>query len=232
MIKNDLTLYDRLSETWWTPGAVFNQLQDFNPLRLSYFQEMAGPFRGKSILDVGCGGGILAEEFARDGAQVTGIDLSRASIDQAQRHARIGGLTIDYQVADAADMPLPAASFELVVASEVLEHVPDLEGTLREVSRVLKPEGLFLFDTPNRTWVARLALIGVGERLFSKIPKGTHDGKKFIRPAELGEKLRRVAIDLRDIRGFLFSGTNSDGHHRFRFSRTTALAYFGYGVRR
>src|SRR5438309_5609242 len=154
MIRNDLTLYDWLSDTWWTPGAALNQLQDFNPLRLAYFREVAGPLRGKSILDVGCGGGILAEDLAREGAQVTGIDLSSASVDQAQRHARAGGLAIDYRVVDAAATPFPASSFDLVVASEVLEHVPDLDRTLREVSRILKTDGLFLFDTPNRTWLA------------------------------------------------------------------------------
>jgi len=170
--------------------------------------------------------------LAREGAQVTGIDLSSASVDQAQRHARAGGLAIDYRVVDAAATPFPASSFDLVVASEVLEHVPDLDRTLREVSRILKTDGLFLFDTPNRTWLARFALIGLGEYLLEKIPPGTHDGRKFVRPEELREKLKRVAIDLKDIRGFLFSGTGPDGHHRFRFSQTTALAYFGYGVRR
>ncbi len=231
MTGNDLTLYDRLSTTWWMPGGVLNQLADFNPLRMSYVKEVGDPLPGKTVLDIGCGGGIFSETLARAGARVSGIDQSTRSIEQARRHALDEDLRVDYHVADAAGLPFTDHSFDLVVASEVLEHVEDLQAVLGEIARVLRPGGLFVFDTPNRTWIARMVLIVLGERLCGRIPAGTHDGSKFIRPQELRQALRRCGIEIKDIRGFLYRGLGPDGRHRFRFSRTTALAYFGYGVR-
>lgn len=229
--KPDAASFDDLVETWWMPGGILNQLQDFNPLRISYFQRVAGPLKGRSILDIGCGGGLLSEALHQDGASVCGVDLSAASIREAQRHARSRDLAIDYRIADAAALPFPMASFDIIVASEVLEHVADLNATLDEVARVLKPGGTFLFDTPNRTWISRFLLICLGEYLLKRIPKGTHDGRRFIRPEELIQELRDREIAAQNIQGFLYRGRDKTGHHQFRFSRTTRFAYFGYGIR-
>jgi len=231
MTANDLTLYDRLSDTWWAPNGILHQLADFNPLRLAYVRELVGPLPGKRVLDLGCGGGLFSEALAAQGARVTGIDRSGASIAAARRHALEQDVAVDYQVADAATLPFADSSFDVVVASEVLEHLADVDGALKEAARVLVPGGLFIFDTPNRTWISRVALIGLGEWLLRQIPFGTHDGRLFLRPEEVGARLKRFGILQKEIRGFLWSGWDEKGRHRFRFSRTTALAYFGYGVR-
>lgn len=213
------------------PGGILNQLEDFNPLRMSYFRRVTGPLRGLSVLDIGCGGGLLSEALHEDGASVSGVDVSAASIREAQRHARGRQLAIDYRIADATALPFPNASFDLIVASEVLEHVANVDAVLDEVARALKPGGIFAFDTPNRTWTARFLLICLGEYVLRRIPKGTHDGRRFIRPAELNQKLREREIAPQNIQGFFYRGRDKTGHYQFRFSRTTSFAYFGYGVR-
>lgn len=223
--------FDDVAETWWMPGGILNQLEDFNPLRMSYFRRVAGPLKGRSVLDIGCGGGLLSEALHEDGASVCGVDVSGASIREAQRHARCRELAIDYRIADAAALPFPNASFDIIVASEVLEHVADVDTMLDEVARVLKPGGIFLFDTPNRTWISRFLLICIGEYLLKRIPKGTHDGRRFIRHEELKQKLRDRDIATQNIQGFFYRGRDKTGHHQFRFSRTLSFAYFGYGIR-
>ena len=115
MQRNDLTLYDRLSATWWEPRGTLNQLTDFNPLRLAYFEEVVGAFRDKTILDIGCGGGLLTEEFAKRGACITGLDTSLKSLFQAKTHAVENGLEIDYRLGNAAGLSFPDKSFDIVV---------------------------------------------------------------------------------------------------------------------
>jgi len=231
MQRNDLTLYDRLSNTWWEPRGTLNQLTDFNPLRVGYFEEVVNSFRDKSILDIGCGGGLLTEEFAKRGASVTGIDSSYKSLYEAKAHACENGLEIDYRLGNAAALSFPDKSFDIVVASEVLEHIENLNTALWEMSRVLKPGGLFLFDTPNRTWLSWLYFIAFGEILSRRIPWGAHNPRMFIRPKELIRKLYTLGVKVKDIRGYSYYGRGADGRHRFRFSRSPAVAYFGWGTK-
>ena len=229
MQRNDLTLYDRLSSTWWEPRGTLNQLTDFNPLRMSYFEGVVSDFRDKSILDIGCGGGLLTEEFAKRGARVTGVDSSYRSLYHAKAHARENALDIAYRLGNASALSFPDHSFDIVVASEVLEHIGNLNPALWHMARVLKPGGLFLFDTPNRTWLSWLYFIAFGELLSRRIPRGTHDARMFIRPQELTPRLLALGIRVQGIRGYSYYGRGTDGRHQFRFSRSPAVAYFGWG---
>ena len=229
--RNDLTLYDRLSSTWWEPRGTFNQLIDFNPLRISFFEGVVGDFRDKSILDIGCGGGILTEEFAKRGGRVTGIDSSYRSLYHAKVHARESAFEIDYRLGNASALPFPDNAFDILVASEVLEHIGNLNLTLWEMVRVLKPDGFLLFDTPNRSWFSWLYFIAFGEMLSRRIPRGTHDFRMFIRPKELILKLQALGVQVKDIRGYSYYGRGADGRHQFRFSRSPAVAYFGSGTK-
>jgi 2-polyprenyl-6-hydroxyphenyl methylase/3-demethylubiquinone-9 3-methyltransferase len=198
---------------------------------MGYFEEVVDGFGDKSILDIGCGGGILTEEFAKRGGHVTGIDSSYQSLVQAKAHARENELEIDYRVGNASALSFPDHAFDIVVASEVLEHIGNLDTALWEMARVLKPGGLFLFDTPNRTWLSWLYFIAFGEILSRRIPRGTHDARMFIRPEELTRKLLILSIRVKDIRGYRYYGRGADGRHQFRFSRSPAVAYFGWGTK-
>lgn len=230
-VRAESGVFDRLGGSWWDERSLLSQMRDFNPLRLAYIKEVLGSLQNKKILDVGCGGGLLSEALAQEGATVIAIDSSAAAIEDAQRHAAGQNLALDYQIADATRLPLADASFDVVMASEVLEHLEDVQTVLAEVSRVLKKGGRFIFDTPNRTWISRFCLIVLGEWVLRKIPRGTHDGRRFIRPTELKELLMVTGMRVRDIRGFWVAGRDRQKRWRFRFTRNTRLAYFGWAER-
>ena len=183
--RNDLTIYDRNAAHWWD-GSVrwLRVLQNLVPARLEYFDK-AIDWRGKTVLDLGCGGGFMSEALARRGAKVTGIDPAAPAIAIAQRHAAEGNLAIRYLVASGERLPLPDQSIDHVVCVDVLEHVGDLGRVLDEIRRVLRPGGMLAFDTINRTFLARLVIVTLGERVIQLLPRGTHDPAMFIKPGEL-----------------------------------------------
>jgi len=229
-MKNDLAMYDRLADTWWDPGGKLHELTDFNPLRMSFYREYTGNFRGLSVLDVGCGGGLLSEALAQAGGNVTGIDQSNGSLAAAREHAAVSGLTIEYIHGDATRLPFGNASYDIAIASQVLEHIPHWQQAAREIARVLKPGGTVLFDHPNRTLSARLALITLAEKVLRLIPPGTHDSRMFIRPAEIQATMKDAGLTIECLRGFMYAG-KSEGRHRFRFCRSLAFGYFGAAKR-
>jgi 2-polyprenyl-6-hydroxyphenyl methylase/3-demethylubiquinone-9 3-methyltransferase len=200
------------------------------PARLGYFDCVAG-WQGKSVLDLGCGGGFMSEALARRGALVTGVDPAAAAIAIATQHAASENLPIRYLAAAGESLPLPEHSMDYVVCVDVLEHISDLGGVLNEVARVLRPGGIFLFDTINRTRLAAFVLVFVGERIFRLLPRGTHDPAKFISPGELDALLSQ--------RGFgpcKFAGLGPIGFNRkldFLFGRlpTLSLMYMGHALR-
>jgi 2-polyprenyl-6-hydroxyphenyl methylase/3-demethylubiquinone-9 3-methyltransferase len=179
-----------------------------NPWRVPYFAEALRNNFGIDLshvrlLDIGCGGGVLAEEFARLGCQVTGIDIATESIDVARAHARTQGLLIDYQSGSAAQLPFDRSSFEVVSCCDVLEHIPEWEGVIAEVERVLKAGGLFLFDTINRTQESKVNFIfGLQDFAFTKLfPKDTHVWEMFITPAELASAVEAHSMKIQDLCG-------------------------------
>jgi 2-polyprenyl-6-hydroxyphenyl methylase/3-demethylubiquinone-9 3-methyltransferase len=151
-------------------------------------------WKGKAVLDLGCAGGFMAEAIAAKGAQVTGIDPAQDSIEAARQHAAESGLDISYDVGVGEQMAYADAAFDIVVCVDVLEHVTDLDQVLAEVARVLKPGGLFLYDTINRNPIARLATITVAEDILRLLPKGTHDPAMFIKPHELRASMTKAGL--------------------------------------
>lgn len=206
-IDNDI--YERLGDSWWDEGSPLCLMHgSITSGRFAYFRDVLERQRGAAVsglsaLDIGCGGGFLAEEFAARGCQVTGVDPSPASVDAARAHATARGLRIDYQVGTGEHLPVPDAAFELAYCCDVLEHVADLDRVISETARVLKPGGLYLFDTINRTARSKLIMIKVMQEwpLVRVVDAAIHDWDMFIKPAELAAALERYGLKTGEITG-------------------------------
>jgi 2-polyprenyl-6-hydroxyphenyl methylase/3-demethylubiquinone-9 3-methyltransferase len=168
-------------------------LKNLVPGRLRWFDQHID-WHGKDVLDLGCAGGFMAEAMAKRGANVTGIDPARAAIAAARRHANAEGLQIGYDVGVGEALAYDDASFDAVVCVDVLEHVADLKQVLSEIARMLRPGGVFLFDTINRNPIARFATITIAEDLLRRLPRGTHDPAMFIKPHELRDGLEGAGL--------------------------------------
>ena len=231
--------YDELGDSWWDSEGLAGPLHCINPARFDYFKSVAGNLQCVKVLDVGCGGGILAESFAREGALVTGVDLSRASLAAAKRHSLSSQLPIDYANSVGESLPLLDSSFDIVVSADCLEHVSNLDSVIRECARVLKPSGLFLYDTINRTLRSRIVAVWLFERVLGLIPKRTHDPNMFIKPEELYSVMSRHGISNCETRGLgpqgspvsALLGFIKNRHVAFRVTDDTAISYVGYGVK-
>jgi 2-polyprenyl-6-hydroxyphenyl methylase/3-demethylubiquinone-9 3-methyltransferase len=204
----DNQIYNRIGETWWDEANPLNMLHgSFTPGRFAYFRAVLDRRglkpAGLRALDIGCGGGFMAEEFARIGCEVVGVDPSAVSVGTARRHADSAGLGIGYLVATGERLPLAGESFDLAYCCDVLEHVSDLDRVIAETSRVLKPGGLYLFDTINRTTASKLLAIKVMQewRLTRIVDTQLHSWEMFIKPTELEETLRRHGLRLGEITG-------------------------------
>lgn len=182
---NNLQQYGDLAETWWDDSGPFQDLVHLNPVRFAYFDKWVADWRGLRILDLGCGGGFVAEELARRGARVVGVDPALPLLAVARRHAAENSLNIDYRAGTGEQIPAQDGEFDAVVCVDVLEHVGSVPAVLQEIRRVLKPNGLFLYDTINRTMFSFLWMIVALEWISGRIPRGTHDWRKFLRPQEL-----------------------------------------------
>lgn len=219
---------------WWG-GSVrgLRQLRKLVPARLAYFDRVIPDWSRRRVLDLGCGGGFMAEVLARRGAEVVGVDPCGVAIEAARAHAHASRLTIEYRVGRGEAVPVETGSVEIVVCVDVLEHVDDLDRVLREISRVLQPGGLFLFDTINRNAVAAFVMVTMAERVLRLLPRGTHDPAFFIQPHDLEAAL--VASGFEVAAPFVGLGpTGIDRKGDFRFGRlpTTALLYMGHARRR
>jgi 2-polyprenyl-6-hydroxyphenyl methylase / 3-demethylubiquinone-9 3-methyltransferase len=181
----EINKFDNVAQTWWDPQGEMGTLHTINPLRANFITERLETSNPK-VLDVGCGGGILSEALAKTGAQVTGIDLSQASIEAAQQHAQMQGLQIDYRCVSAEEIAdSQAGTFDVVTCMEMLEHVPEPANVVAACARALKPGGHAFFSTINRTPKAFLFAIIGGEYILRLLPRGTHTYSKLIRPGEL-----------------------------------------------
>jgi len=193
-MRNDLTIYDKVADRWWSDDIRWvRTLKNLVPGRLMWFDRHLD-WRDKAVLDLGCAGGFMAEVVAARGAIVTGIDPAADAVAAARHHAEAEGLRIRYDVGVGEALPYADASFDVVVCVDVLEHVTDLSQVLAEVCRVLRPGGLFLFDTINRNPIARFATITIAEDLLRLLPRGTHDPAKFIKPAELKRAMHGAGL--------------------------------------
>ena len=197
----DNGVYDRMADSWWDEAGFLHVLAALNPARFGYMrrvitEELALAPAGLYVLDVGCGGGLLAEEFARLGCSVVGVDPSEASLAAARAHAAGQGLAIDYQRATGEALPFADASFDIVYCCDVLEHVADLGQVIAETARVLKPGSTYLYDTINRTPQSRLIMIMLLQEWpwTAMMPPGLHDWRMFIRPSELRRALERHGL--------------------------------------
>jgi 2-polyprenyl-6-hydroxyphenyl methylase / 3-demethylubiquinone-9 3-methyltransferase len=205
----DNGVYNEPGDIWWDENRVLHLLKSsVNPVRVGYFRRLLDEvlkldYRGAQVLDVGCGGGILAEEFAAMGCRVTGIDPSESSLATARNHAQSVGLAIDYRQGTGESIPLPDGTFPIVYCCDVLEHVRDLPKVIGEIYRVTKPGGVFLFDTLNRTLVSKLVAIKIWQEWKSTafMPPRLHEWRMFIRPEELRGLLAEVGFDFKEFRG-------------------------------
>lgn len=193
-MRNDLTIYDRVADRWWSDEVRWvRTLKNLVPGRLAWFDRHID-WAGREVLDLGCAGGFMAEAMALRGATVTGIDPAAEAVEAARRHAAATGLSIRYDTGVGEALPYGDAAFDAVVCVDVLEHVADLAQVLSEVARVLRPGGLFLYDTINRNPLSRLATITMAEDILRLLPKGTHDPRLFIKPAELARALEGAGL--------------------------------------
>lgn len=203
--RNEIAKFEQLASRWWDPHSEFKPLHDINPLRLGYIQKFAA-LEGKRVLDVGCGGGILSESLAAQGARVKGIDMGAAPLEVARLHLLESGLQVDYEqiqvehLADAAP-----ESYDLVTCMEMLEHVPDPASVIAACHKLVKPGGMVFFSTLNRNPKSWLFAIVGAEYVLQMLPKGTHDYAKFIRPSELGRWIRDAGLELRDLCGMTYN---------------------------
>lgn len=200
----EIDKFSEMAHRWWDPASEFKPLHDINPLRLGWIDGIAD-LRGKQVVDVGCGGGILSESMAKTGATVRGIDLSTKALKVADLHSLESGVAVTYEEiaveALAARMP---ASVDVVTCMEMLEHVPDPASVVRACATLVRPGGHVFFSTINRNLKAyMLAVIGA-EYVLNMLPRGTHDYEKFLKPAELARFARQAGLDLVDMRGMVY----------------------------
>ena len=226
-MRNDLAIYDRVADQWWTDDIRWvRTLKNLVPGRLAWFDRQFD-WPGRDVLDLGCAGGFMAEAMASRGAHVTGIDPAAAAIDAARRHARSSGLRIAYDVGAGEALPYDDAAFDAVVCVDVLEHVADLSRVLAQVMRVLRPGGMFLFDTINRNPLARFATITMAEDVLGLLPRGTHDPAMFIKPRELRNALQNAGLVPGPMTGLGPRGINKRGDLTFGPLPLTAILYMG-----
>lgn len=201
----ELEKFSQLAHKWWDPNSEFKPLHDINPLRLGYINRLAG-LAGKNVLDVGCGGGILAEGMAALQANVTGIDLADKSLQVAKLHLLESGRQVNYRkIAVEVLAEEQPGQFDVVTCLEMLEHVPDPQSIIHACTELAKPGGWLFFSTLNRNPKSYLMAILGAEYLLKMLPAGTHDYAKFIRPAELAQYCRNAGLDLSDITGMSYN---------------------------
>jgi len=192
----ELNKFAELAHKWWDKTSEFKPLHDINPLRLNYIDSAIG-LKGKTVLDVGCGGGILSESMAEKGAKVTGIDLGEKALKVAQLHSLESGIEVDYKFVSvetlAAQQP---ESFDVITCLEMLEHVPNPASVIAACAKLVKPQGHVFFSTINRNPKAYLFAVLGAEYILNLLPRGTHDYEKFIKPSELASWARAEQLSL------------------------------------
>jgi 2-polyprenyl-6-hydroxyphenyl methylase / 3-demethylubiquinone-9 3-methyltransferase len=203
--QTEIDKFSALAHRWWDPSSEFKPLHAINPLRLAWIQEHVS-ISGKKVLDVGCGGGILAESMAVAGAQAKGIDLSEKALKVADLHSLESGVQVKYEYISAEDLAKKeAGQYDVVTCMEMLEHVPDPLSIIKSCAALVKPGGKVFFSTLNRNPKSYLFAIIGAEYILRILPKGTHDYKKFIKPSELNEFIREAGLELNELIGLSYN---------------------------
>jgi 2-polyprenyl-6-hydroxyphenyl methylase / 3-demethylubiquinone-9 3-methyltransferase len=201
----EIAKFEALASRWWDKNSEFKPLHDINPLRANYIDQRS-PVAQRKVIDVGCGGGILAESLAQRGADVTGIDMGEAPLSVARLHALEVGVTLNYERITAEEKAEQCAGkFDIVTCMEMLEHVPDPSSVVKACADLVKPNGDVYFSTINRNPKAYAFAILGAEYLLKMLPKGTHDYDKFIKPSELAQWLRTAGLELQSISGMTYN---------------------------
>jgi 2-polyprenyl-6-hydroxyphenyl methylase/3-demethylubiquinone-9 3-methyltransferase len=224
----ELKKFSDLAHRWWDPNSEFKPLHEINPLRLKWIDESAA-LAGKRVLDVGCGGGILAESMAALGAEVSGIDLSEKALGVARLHLFESGQKVDYRHVGAEQFSTEQpGAFDVVTCMEMLEHVPDPASTIAACANLVKPGGDVFFSTLNRNFKAYLFAVLGAEYILNLLPRGTHEYAKFIRPSELARYCREAGLETIELIGMTYNpltreyslGRNTDVNYLVHARRT------------
>ncbi|PWR22383.1 bifunctional 2-polyprenyl-6-hydroxyphenol methylase/3-demethylubiquinol 3-O-methyltransferase UbiG [Zavarzinia compransoris] len=234
----EVAQFAAIADEWWDPNGKFRPLHRFNPVRLSYLRSRLGahfgapesavtPFKGLRLLDIGCGGGLLSEPMARLGASVVGADAAEKNVKVAALHAEQSGLAIDYRNTSAEDLARAGERFDIVLNMEVVEHVADLNLFMAACAAMVKPGGVMVTATLNRTMKAfALAIVGA-EYVLGWLPRGTHKFQKFVRPSELAAALRPTGLDIRDYAGVSYNPLADE----WRIGKDVDVNYMAFAVR-
>jgi len=202
----ELAKFSALAHRWWDPTSEFRPLHEINPLRLGHIVRLVGGLEGKRIVDVGCGGGILAEAMAAGGATVTGIDLAEKPLKVAMLHALETGSRVEYRLVAAEALAAESPqTFDVVTCMEMLEHVPEPASTVAACARLVKPGGWVFFSTINRNPKSFLFAIVGAEYVLRLLPRGTHEYARFLRPSELAAHARAAGLEVADLTGMTYN---------------------------
>lgn len=219
--KNELAKFEALAYRWWDKESEFKPLHDINPLRLNYINSITA-LEGKKVLDIGCGGGILAESMVKKGAQVKGIDLGEAPLAVAKIHAKEQNLNIEYEAISAEALAAnEPETYDIVTCMEMLEHVPDPSAIVNACAELAKPNGNIFFSTINRNPKSFLFAIIGAEYILNLLPKGTHEYEKLIRPSELDRWVRASAMNTSEIIGMTYNPLDKS----YKLSTNTSVNY-------
>ncbi len=232
--STDVEKFSELAEEWWNPDGPFKPLHVINPMRLKFIRECCSdhfslkstartPFNSLTILDIGCGGGLLTEPLSRLGGEVTGLDASEESIRVARSHALSLSLSSNYVQGTAEELAEKGREFDLIVNMEVIEHVADLDSFFKACRSLLDKGGLMLFSTINRTAESYLKAIVAGEYILRWLPRGTHDWRKFKKPSEVKRSLEKAGFELTSLQGFGLAMPSG----RWQLNHNLNVNYFG-----
>lgn len=238
----EIARFSAMAAEWWDPQGKFRPLHKFNPVRLGFIRDRicahfgrdslpksdsGSPLKGLRLLDIGCGGGLVSEPMARLGASVVGADASERNIGVASLHAAESGVSVDYRATSAESLAEAGEQFDVVLALEVVEHVADLDGFLAACGQMVKPGGLLIAATLNRTPKSFALGIVAAEYILGWVPRGTHDWKKFLKPHELASSLRRAGLTLSEVAGVSYSPLSD----RWSIGRDTDVNYMLVAVK-
>jgi 2-polyprenyl-6-hydroxyphenyl methylase/3-demethylubiquinone-9 3-methyltransferase len=229
----EIEQFSKDSSRWWDESGPFRPLHRLNPVRLAYIKEQIcrhfdrdpmgfKSYSGLSILDIGCGGGLVSEPMARLGANITGIDADINAIETAKEHAATAGLSISYRATSSDVLRDEKGQFDVVLALEIVEHVADVDKFVSDCVDLCKSGGLIIFSTLNRTPQSFLLGKVAAEYLLRWVPAGTHDWKKFLKPSELARSVRKAGADISNVEGMVFDPIM----HNFKRARDTGVNYF------